>query len=46
MHQFDTTPLVGTIMTNVDARLQSAVEAIVALVHREAALQFGSRARR
>lgn len=32
-------------MTHVDPRLQSAVEGIVELVHPEAVLLFGSRAR-
>ena len=32
-------------MTSLDPRLQSAVESIVALVHPEAVLLFGSRAR-
>jgi predicted nucleotidyltransferase len=38
--------MVGTVMANsLDPRLQSAVERIVALVHPEAVLLFGSRAR-
>jgi hypothetical protein len=32
-------------MTNLDPRLQSAIQGIVALVHPEAVLLFGSRAR-
>lgn len=45
MHLFGRTTLVDAVMTSMDPRLQSAVSGIVALVHPDAVLLFGSRAR-
>jgi predicted nucleotidyltransferase len=45
MHLFDRTSLIAPVMASVDPRLQSAVKRMVALVHPEAVLLFGSRAR-
>jgi predicted nucleotidyltransferase len=45
MHVYDQTSLVAPVMASVDPRAKSAIERIVALVHPEAVLLFGSRAR-